>query len=608
MKKDKVIGLIATTLIGGAMLSACGNSNTNPLWIVNEGFNESQEGSYGMLYLNSLNYDFYQYQQNGWALVDNLADEVGVKKDASISIDEKGNWAINDKSTSYKSYGKDDVFEYLTKIDYYSQASFYGTQELATKKSCTIAFSLEMMKDTLISFKESTDLYNYQVGEIVDGQISFFDQSTDNGWTDANHYVLKEDSFPVINVSRVDNKEMTQDERMGMHTIVNVKGVKVTKDYSETLTEEEYLTQVAHFGSVPSPTYKTRIRMSFSIRLERGATVRFLGNLTTYKWAVVEMFDVASDTGYLDSGWSSAWSQADKTQYKTKLDGTYIVITLTKNNGGNFVSEDFLTMHEMFEVEGTKYNDSKELEQRDEYISSTAHRGFSYRGPENTLAAYRMARKYGFKKAECDVKFTKDNVPVLLHDDTIDRTSNGTGTITNMTFEEVRQYDFGSWKGKEFIGEKIPTFEEFIALCKELNLHPYIELKSNVNAEQAQMLVDIVNKYDYLSDVSWISFDFNSLKEIGKIDEEARLGYTQSSITTTVINNCGLLKNRFNEVYVNVANSSVNATTSKMVKDAGFPLEVWTVNSIDDLLNLDPYVTGIASDWINASYVLDDLK
>lgn len=68
-------------------------------------------------------------------------------------------------------------------------------------------------------------------------------------------------------------------------------------------------------------------------------------------------------------------------------------------------------------------------------------------------------------------------VPVLLHDDTIDRTSDGTGNITKMTFDAVRQYDFGSWFSTEFTGTKIPSLEEFLQLCHKLAIHPYIEIK-----------------------------------------------------------------------------------------------------------------------------------
>ena len=79
-------------------------------------------------------------------------------------------------------------------------------------------------------------------------------------------------------------------------------------------------------------------------------------------------------------------------------------------------------------------------------VLSVNHRGYSAIAPENTLPAYRLSKEKGFRYVETDVSFTSDGVPVLLHDASIDRTSDGTGKIAEMTFEQVRQYDFGSWK------------------------------------------------------------------------------------------------------------------------------------------------------------------
>lgn len=92
--------------------------------------------------------------------------------------------------------------------------------------------------------------------------------------------------------------------------------------------------------------------------------------------------------------------------------------------------------------------------------------------------------------------FTSDGVPVCLHDSSIDRTSNGTRNIKDLTFNSVRGFDFGSWKSDKYTGEKIPSFEEFILLCKNIGLHPYIELKSsdNYSEQQIKNLVDIVKK------------------------------------------------------------------------------------------------------------------
>ena len=84
------------------------------------------------------------------------------------------------------------------------------------------------------------------------------------------------------------------------------------------------------------------------------------------------------------------------------------------------------------------------------------------------MSAFQKAYEYGYKYVETDVTFTADGVPVLLHDDSIDRTSNGSGKIASLTYEYVRTLDFGSWKSKEYAGEKIPSFDEFMAFCSTM--------------------------------------------------------------------------------------------------------------------------------------------
>jgi hypothetical protein len=107
-------------------------------------------------------------------------------------------------------------------------------------------------------------------------------------------------------------------------------------------------------------------------------------------------------------------------------------------------------------------------------VNSVNHRGYNTIAPENTLPAYQLSRKMGFTMVECDVQFTSDDVAVLLHDATIDRTSNGTGNINDLTWAEVQQYDFGSWKSADYTGTRIPSFAEFIQLCKYLGLKAYV--------------------------------------------------------------------------------------------------------------------------------------
>ncbi len=90
------------------------------------------------------------------------------------------------------------------------------------------------------------------------------------------------------------------------------------------------------------------------------------------------------------------------------------------------------------------------------------HTGVKISAPENTIAGVAAACSLGFRGVEVDIRFTRDSVPVLLHDDDVRRTSNGRGSVRTMTLEELRQLDFGSWFGAQFRGERIPTLAEFL--------------------------------------------------------------------------------------------------------------------------------------------------
>jgi glycerophosphoryl diester phosphodiesterase len=89
-----------------------------------------------------------------------------------------------------------------------------------------------------------------------------------------------------------------------------------------------------------------------------------------------------------------------------------------------------------------------------------AHRGASARAPENTLAAFRLACTLGADGIELDVQLTRDHVPVVIHDDTVDRTSDGHGRVADMTVGELTRLDAGAWKADEYRGERIPTLAQ----------------------------------------------------------------------------------------------------------------------------------------------------
>jgi glycerophosphoryl diester phosphodiesterase len=113
------------------------------------------------------------------------------------------------------------------------------------------------------------------------------------------------------------------------------------------------------------------------------------------------------------------------------------------------------------------------------------HRGAALAAPENTLAGFCMAAALNVEWVEFDVHLTSDGRCILLHDDTLDRTTNGHGPVSHLTFDEVRRLDAGTWFGPDFAGQPVPGLEETIGLLAQLKLGAVVELKPAPGEEVA---------------------------------------------------------------------------------------------------------------------------
>jgi glycerophosphoryl diester phosphodiesterase len=118
------------------------------------------------------------------------------------------------------------------------------------------------------------------------------------------------------------------------------------------------------------------------------------------------------------------------------------------------------------------------------YPRIVAHRGGGLLAPENTLAAIRLARNLGFTGVEFDVKLTGDGIPVLMHDDTLERTTDGSGAVADANYQEIANLDAGGWFGNEFGGEPVPSFAAASALCREAGVWANIEIKPSPGQER----------------------------------------------------------------------------------------------------------------------------
>ena len=247
------------------------------------------------------------------------------------------------------------------------------------------------------------------------------------------------------------------------------------------------------------------------------------------------------------------------------------------------------------------------LKDGDYNVLAINHRGYSTTAPENTIPAYILSKEKGYNYVECDVSFTSDGVAVLLHDATIDRTSDGSGSISSLTYADVMQYDFGSWKSTTYAGTKIPTFDEFIRLCKNIGLHPYIELKSNGGYTQTQIagIVANVEAVGMRGKVSYISFNATFLEYVKNVDPTARLGYL-ADITTNTVAQAVALRTGMNEVFMDVSYGNVTEAKVAMCITNDLPIEIWTVNTASIIESMNPYVSGVTSDNLIAGKILYD--
>ncbi|MBO5896176.1 MAG: glycerophosphodiester phosphodiesterase [Clostridia bacterium] len=164
-----------------------------------------------------------------------------------------------------------------------------------------------------------------------------------------------------------------------------------------------------------------------------------------------------------------------------------------------------------------------------------SHRGANQVAPQNTIEAFEKSIEIGCDGFETDIHLTKDGIPVVCHNFTINETSTGKGAIKDMTLEELRQYDFGSYKGDQFKGVKIPTLDEFLEISKKMGDKMKvldIELKSEkfgeAGTELAEKTIDAVKNHGLFDKLLISSFDPAILVVCKKIDKNCKTGILYS--------------------------------------------------------------------------------
>ena len=223
-------------------------------------------------------------------------------------------------------------------------------------------------------------------------------------------------------------------------------------------------------------------------------------------------------------------------------------------------------------------------------IQLVLHRGMALLAPENTIPAFRLSSKYGFETIETDVWFTSDGYPVLCHDATVDRTSNGSGTIADMTLAQLKALDFGSWFSAEYAGTTIPTLEEAIIDAKTHGYKLQIEPKEDWTVDgRAEAVVALIVKYGMEKSVTIAGFNGYNLIKVHQLNEYIDLGRMTSaidsgSIAATLDAN---IKGSNNETFMIVhPASNITADGMALALAAHLPVMASITNTVDGMVAL----------------------
>lgn len=215
-----------------------------------------------------------------------------------------------------------------------------------------------------------------------------------------------------------------------------------------------------------------------------------------------------------------------------------------------------------------------------------AHAGASACAPENTMAAFNLALEQGADSIELDVNLSSDLVPVVIHDHTLDRTTDGKGLVGERSLAELKQLDAGRWFGDSFAGERIPSLEEVLRWAKgRVPLH--IEIKNNPirYPDIASKIVGTLEQVDMMEEVEVFSFDHTVVRDVKRMCPGLATGvcYAADPVDHLVLAQMA---------EANALHPHWATLRKEVVADAhreGLFVAVWTVN--------DPQVARLMAQW-----------
>ena len=227
------------------------------------------------------------------------------------------------------------------------------------------------------------------------------------------------------------------------------------------------------------------------------------------------------------------------------------------------------------------------------------HRGYPAVAPENTLASLEAALAAGGHSVEFDLRVASCGTPVLFHDTSLARTTNGFGMVSRHSLAQLQALDAGRWFASEFAGERIPSFAEALAALKGRVYRIYPEIKGFRDREDLDRMVRLVRQAGLSASTTFISLDWNSLDHIRSRDPDLGIGFIVDTAER-----CGPALERAMGDRMSILDLShkvalENRSTVEQARQAGIDVAVWTVNDPEEATRLrETGVTRFTTDQV----------
>jgi glycerophosphoryl diester phosphodiesterase len=207
-----------------------------------------------------------------------------------------------------------------------------------------------------------------------------------------------------------------------------------------------------------------------------------------------------------------------------------------------------------------------------------AHRGYSAVAPENTLPAFAAAVLGGATLVEFDVRTTIDDVPVVIHDRTVDRTTSGSGHVWDLTYAEVAALDAGSWFSPAYAGVRVPTLAATLELLAAPGPELLLEIKPPATLSQVKTIMEMVASYGLLDRTVVQSFDPSVVRLVRETAPEVRRGLLRLRFEADTVP----LVDELDVVFCNPSIADVLADPSTVAEltSRGVDVMPWTANDL----------------------------